>query len=259
MKWLATLLMLCAAALWLSSSSDKQSQLRVYKNAVQPACVATRFESDPFTVCRVNPARHTVQLVLSDADAKPLRNFSALERHLGPEARRVVFAMNAGMYDANGNPIGLYVENGQERAKLNRADGTGNFYMKPNGVFWIDAKGGHIAPSDSFAALARSGIQWATQSGPILVTGGKMHARVTPDGASRYIRNAVGVTKGGATLFVISDTRVSFGKIARLMRDQLDCPDILYLDGYVSSLWDGASGRNDQDLNIGPMVVVMEK
>jgi uncharacterized protein YigE (DUF2233 family) len=256
-KRLATLLLWGLAALFLGGSAQRPTQ--AYKNMVRPACTERNFEGAPFTICRVEPARHHVRLILSDNTGKPLRTFTALQRHLSSDARRVAFAMNAGMYDMGGNPIGLYVELGVERHKLNRNDGAGNFHLKPNGVFWIDRMGAHVAPTDSYAAAPHPGLAWATQSGPMLVIGGKLHPRITPDGPSRYLRNAVGVTAKGETLFVISDARVSFGKIARLMRDQLACPNALFLDGYVSSLWDGATGRSDQDLNIGPMVVVMEK
>jgi uncharacterized protein YigE (DUF2233 family) len=259
MMRVATLLLWTMATLFVTGSAGKQEQGSLYKTVVRPACAAARFEGQPFTVCRVDPARHEMRIVLSGKNGKPLRNFAALAQNLGPEARRVAFAMNAGMYDARGFPIGLYIEHGTERTKLNRADGPGNFHMKPNGVFWVDGTGAHIAPTDRFARQPREGMIWATQSGPMLVIGGKLHPQIAPDGASLYVRNAVGVTIAGKAFFVISDSRVSFGKIARMMRDQLGCPNALYLDGYVSSLWDGASGRNNQDSMIGPMVVILER
>lgn len=259
MKRIATLLVWSVIALFVTSSAGKQSQVSLYRNSVQPACFSERFEGEPFSVCRFSPARHELRLILSNKQGTPLRNFAALTKDLGPDSRRVAFAMNAGMYDASGMPIGLYVENGVARTPLNRADGKGNFFMKPNGVFWIDKSGAHIAATDLYTSQPHQGLAWATQSGPMLVMNGKLHPQITPDGASHYVRNALGVTARGDVIFVISNTRISFGKIARMLRDQLDCPDALFLDGYVSSLWDGATGRNDQDLNIGPMVVVLER
>jgi uncharacterized protein YigE (DUF2233 family) len=46
--------------------------------------------------------------------------------------------MNAGMYHEDFSPVGLYVEDGKEIAPLNTADAPGNFFMKPNGVFFVD-------------------------------------------------------------------------------------------------------------------------
>ena len=59
--------------------------------------------------------------------------------------------MNAGMYSLKARPIGLYVEDGVERHALNRRAGGGNFHMLPNGVFWTDASGAHVATTDRFA------------------------------------------------------------------------------------------------------------
>ena len=63
----------------------------------------------------------------------------------------------------------------------------------------------------------------------------------------------------GLIVFVISDEPVSFGKFARAFRDSLHCHDALYLDGYVSSLWDAGAGRIDQRFPLGPMIVVSER
>ena len=44
--------------------------------------------------------------------------------------------------------------------------------------------------------------------------------------------------------------------LARLFRDGLGCPDALFLDGSVSSLWDPGAGRMDPHPALGPMLVV---
>jgi uncharacterized protein YigE (DUF2233 family) len=167
--------------------------------------------------------------------------------------------MNAGMYDLNARPIGLYVEKGRQFVALNRREGAGNFHMLPNGVFWQDGGGWHVAAADDFARRAPQKIAYATQSGPMLVIGGALHPKIQPDGPSRKLRNGVGIDARGRLAFVISDDKVSFGKLARLFRDRLRCPDALYFDGFVSSIWDGHSGRVDQRAPLGPMVVAIEK
>jgi uncharacterized protein YigE (DUF2233 family) len=73
------------------------------------------------------------------------------------------------------------------------------------------------------------------------------------------VRNAVGVDKEGRAHFVISESPLSFGKLARFYRDVLKTPNALYLDGSVSALWDPASGRMDYRAPIGPMIVVEAK
>lgn len=254
----AVFAILAVTGLWQLYARPEQR-----RNPVIPACEPLTFEGSRFTICRVDPARHELRLAASGSDGQPLFTFGNLAKRLGPEAARVVFAMNAGMYDLKGRPIGLYVENGVEGRRLNRREGHGNFHLLPNGVFWQDSRGFHVAPTDAFAdsaaVAAPTGLRLATQSGPMLVINGALHPRITPDGPSRKTRNGVGITADGRAIFVISDDKVSFGKLARLFRDQLGCPNALFLDGFVSSLWDAGSGRFDQKVPLGPMIVVSER
>jgi len=159
-----------------------------------------------------------------------------------------------------GRPIGLYIEEGRKvPSRSTRREGAGNFHLKPNGVFWEDSSGFHVPTTDAFAAAAPTSIRYATQPAPMPLTNGAPHPHTNSDGPSRKIRNGVGVTAAGLPIFVISDDKVSFGKLARLFRDRLDCPNALFLDGFVSSLWDAASGRFDQNVPLGPMIVVSER
>ena len=169
----------------------------------------------------------------------------------------IAFAMNAGMFDDRGQAIGLLVANGRQLHPLNRRSGPGNFHLMPNGVFYGDAEGWHLATTDAYSAAQPAGpISFATQSGPMLVVDGELNAAFSPDGDSRYVRNGVGIDPHGAAWFAISEEPVSFGRFARLFRDRLHCRQALYFDGYVSSLWDPATGRRDDAHPLGPIVVV---
>jgi uncharacterized protein YigE (DUF2233 family) len=231
----------------------------IAQNGVSSACISTNFEEDRFILCQFDPAKHDFAMKLRGANGTPLRSFSALAKLSGLSAQRIVFAMNAGMYDLAGNPIGLYVENKVELVNLNRRDGPGNFHMKPNGVFWLDSIGVHVNTTQSYAATSPKSTVFATQSGPMLVIDGVINAQFSSDGTSRHIRNGVCTPDGKRISFLISQQRVSFGKFARAFRDLLHCRNALYLDGLVSSLWDGASGRVDQRFPLGPMIIISEK
>ncbi|WP_457310571.1 phosphodiester glycosidase family protein [Sphingomonas sp. UYAg733] len=226
--------------------------------AKQGACDSTIFDDVPFTICTANPAEHSIQLAELDAQDKPMRSFRRLEAVWRSRLNPMAFAMNAGMYDDAGLPVGLYVEHNKELRPLNRRRGTGNFHMMPNGVFYGDDSGWHVATTAAFAARAPASLHFATQSGPMLVNKGAFNPALAENGESRFIRNAVGINHDGKAFFAISDAPVSFGKFARLFRDRLDCPNALYLDGAVSSLWDIASGRRDDGVPIGPIVVVLQ-
>jgi uncharacterized protein YigE (DUF2233 family) len=251
-------------ALWLSSCSagtkPSAAELKTGESA-EGACRALTFEGDNFTHCLAAPNKQVIETALAGKDGKPMRSFRALENHLGTRSTNLAFAMNAGMYDDDGNPIGYYVENGSRLKKLNRNKGGGNFHLLPNGVFSVEADGWHVRTSDQFADTVFKRPSYATQSGPMLIIGGKYHPDIAENGTSLHRRNAVGIDAKGNAHFIISENAVSFGRLARLMRNKLGCVDALYLDGSVSSLWYPAGGRMDGGYLIGPMLVIrnMEK
>lgn len=226
--------------------------------ARQAACRREVFEGDAFTVCAWRRGEDDLRLVSRMGDG-PVGDFGRLGVALRKDERRIRFAMNAGMYAPDRTAVGLLIENGKVVHRLATGAGEGNFYLLPNGVFSVDGEGRvRIDETGARAKAGTAGLRWATQSGPLLVSGGTLHPAVQPNGESRVVRNAVGVRSADEALFVISEGPVSFGRLARFLRDGLGCPDALYLDGHVSSLWDPASGRRDDTRGLGPMVVVLD-
>ena len=112
-----------------------------------------------------------------------------------PHPDKVAFAMNGGMFDENGEPIGYYVEGGQRVHTLNRNQGGGNFHLMPNGVFYGTGSEWHVRTTEDFAANVDERPEFATQSGPMLVIDGNLHPAFDADGESRKTRNAVGVDR----------------------------------------------------------------
>ncbi len=45
--------------------------------------------------------------------------------------------MNAGMYKQDNSPLGLFIDKKKIVTALDTTNGNGNFYLKPNGVFYI--------------------------------------------------------------------------------------------------------------------------
>jgi uncharacterized protein YigE (DUF2233 family) len=241
----------------LGSCGQRDEAPSIPSHVSASACERRSLEGSPFTICRYDRRRDEIALVL-DGPNGPLRGFAALETALGPRADRLRFAMNAGMYDEAGNPIGLYVEDGRERHRINRQAGPGNFHMLPNGIFTVAADGRvAILPSARYDPASRP--RWATQSGPMLVIDGRLHPLIQENGPSLHIRNGVGVDSADTAWFVISDDAVSFGRMARFFRDVLACPNALYLDGSVSSLWDRPAQRRDTNTELGPLVAIFER
>jgi uncharacterized protein YigE (DUF2233 family) len=217
-------------------------------------CRELTFEGVSYIVCEVDLDDYDVVLKRADAVGKPFRDLAKLAA-----AQPFVFAMNAGMYHEDFTPVGLHIENGEEQAPLNLADAPGNFFLKPNGVFYVD-RDGNAGVAES-AAYAATGIKpkLATQSGPMLVIDGKVHPRFEENGTSRHIRNGVGADGDKRAAFAISRGPVSLGSFARLFRDELECKNALFFDGTVSALHDGKKYLVGGEYPAGSMLAVRKK
>ena len=222
-------------------------------------CTETGFEGARALLCVVDPGAFEVALVYRGADGEPYGSVARAVTALAESGRMPVMAMNAGMYHADMTPVGLYVENGEELAPLTTGDGFGNFFLKPNGVFYIQADGSAgVLETGAYAARAIKPA-FATQSGPMLVIDGAIHPRFLPDGTTRYIRNGVGVRADGRIVLAITRDPVSLGSFGRLFKDVARCPNALFFDGGVSSLAWGTRMDIDSGEPAGPVVVVFDK
>ena len=214
-------------------------------------CRQERFEGAGFIVCTPKSAA-ALHLYAARRGEPAKRHF----KDLGLSDSKVAFAMNAGMFGLDGRPIGLAVVEGKPVRDINLRDGGGNFHMKPNGVFLV-RKDGRAAIVESSRYMPKD-VRFATQSGPMLVIGGKLHPKFDKDGESHNMRNGVGILPGGKPVFVMTTDPVSLGKMARFFRDELHSRDALYFDGSVSSLWSPADGRMDDFADLGPIIVALK-
>ena len=223
------------------------------------ACAPKTFDGAAFTVCVFDPRRDDLRLFWKGPDDKPFGSLRAVAEALKAKGERLAFAMNAGMFQADQSPVGLYVETGRLMRKADtRGGGGSNFRLTPNGVFWIGDGAAGVTETLRYLA-GQSGARYATQSGPMLVIDGRIHPRIRPDGTSAKIRNGVGVDERGDVVFAISDEPVTFDAFARLFRDGLMCRNALFLDGSLSSLYAPELGRDDQIEPIGPIVGVVQR
>jgi uncharacterized protein YigE (DUF2233 family) len=221
-----------------------------------PACQHVVFEGGSLTDCTADPARDRIRIVVGPAGGKPYRSLAAFAAARPRTSPPVRFAMNGGMFGEDGQPIGYTVIGGKRVHRLNRASAEGNFYLKPNGVFFGTGGKWQVLSTEAFAETVSKRPDFATQSGPMLVVNGSLHPRIAPDGPSKKVRNGVGVDAAGRAHFVISEGPVSFGKLARYYRDVVKTPNALFLDGTVSQLWEPATKRMDSGPPLGPLVVV---
>jgi uncharacterized protein YigE (DUF2233 family) len=209
------------------------------------------------SVARVDVRNEHLRLFLNDDAGRPFSRFERLSAWLKLRDRSLPFAMNAGMYHADSSPVGLFVSEGRQISPLNTTNGTGNFFLKPNGVFFLSETGARIVESSEYSRLSDPVIL-ATQSGPLLVHAGKIHPAFNAASESRLIRNGVGVVSQDVVVFAISNDPVNFHEFAALFRDTFRCQNALYLDGVVSSLHSSELKRSDSRADLGPIIGVIE-
>lgn len=181
----------------------------------------------------INPKQQELKFYWKNKHGQPYHNFAALKSSLEKENKTLLFAMNGGMYMQNSEPLGLYIENHITKKQINHAQNSyGNFYLQPNGVFYItNKKEAVVCTSKNFKHSKE--IKYATQSGPMLLIDGKMHPKFIKNSTNLNIRNGVGILPNGNVLFAMSKTKINFYDFANYFKEK-GCENALYLDGFVS-------------------------
>jgi len=184
----------------------------------------------------VDPKQAELNFYLKDDNKSIFKSFKNLNNYLKTKNKTLTFAMNGGMYMENSMPLGLYIENGRVIRKANRVKKAfGNFYMQPNGVFFITKKNNaYIKKTTDFKY--KKYIKYATQSGPMLLINGKMHPKFRKGSFNIHIRNGVGILADGRVLFAISNELINFYDFATFFKNN-GCKNALYFDGFVSRIY----------------------
>ncbi|WP_261990036.1 phosphodiester glycosidase family protein [Hymenobacter puniceus] len=198
-----------------------------------------------------------LQLYWQDEQHHPLRSLGRLRNWLAGRGDTLVFAMNGGMFRPGNAPLGLYIENRQQLTPLDTLEGAGNFYLKPNGVFYttLDNQAGVCSTADFQRRHLQGVVRYATQSGPMLVLDGQLHPAFQAGSTNRQIRNGVGVLPDGRVLFALSKRPVNFHEFAQFFLQQ-GCRTALYLDGFVSRAYVPMQGWAQTDGDFGVIVGV---
>jgi len=177
-----------------------------------------------------------VGIFWANSNGVPFRTFNALYSNLVTKGHQVKFMMNGGIFDEGGIPTGLLIEDGLVRREINLRHDQGNFYLKPNGVFYIDKSGANIVESSQYRSLHINPV-FALQSGPLLLYDGNIHKDFNPASSNRLHRNGVGILPDGNVLFAESEifqarlpTLYDFAQFFLVS----GCNKALFLDGDIS-------------------------
>lgn len=187
-------------------------------------------------------------------------NFGSIEKvknHVERNGKHLRFAMNGGMYQEDGKPLGLFIQNGKQIAPLNvRRNATGNFYIEPNGVFYTTNDGeAFVTTTPNFANDGR--VKFATQSGPMLVVDGAVNPQFKPNSDNLNLRNGVCISNDGAVIFAVSRSPVSFYDFAEYFKNA-GCQNALFLDGFVSRMYLPEKSIAQTDGDFGVIIAVAE-
>lgn len=212
---------------------------------------------EPFIAYIVDPKKQDLQLYWKNDQGNRLGSIERLKAFVEGKDQELVFAMNGGMYQEEGTPVGLFIQNHKTLKRINKANASGNFYLKPNGILYITSEGnaGICRTEDFF--VHNSKIKWATQSGPMLLINGAYHPAFTKGAANTNVRNGVGLLPGNKLLFVLSKGGVNFYDFASYFKKQ-GCQNALFLDGFVSRAYLPEQNWLQTDGNFGVIIGVVK-
>jgi len=207
---------------------------------------------EKFISSTVDPKKQDLKLYWKDDKQQNFKSIHNLKTWLVKNNKKLVFAMNAGMYKEDYSPLGLFIEDKKLMCPLNTKSGNGNFYLKPNGVFYITSDNTPVI-CDTKDFNNNEKIKYATQSGPMLVIGGKIHPEFKEGSKNVNIRNGVGILPDNRVVFAMSKSEINFYDFATFFK-HLGCKNALYLDGFVSRTYLPEQNWIQTDGNFGVII-----
>lgn len=208
-------------------------------------------EGDQYDVVSISDFKALRLFLKNPHNQQYYKSFNTIQEQL-KQCEQLSFAMNAGMFHLGFSPVGLYIERAKVIHPINKNKGFGNFFLQPNGVLAWNKKQAFVLTTQQYSQKNLK-VDYATQSGPMLIIDGKINSLFVTDSQSKKIRNGVGI-RDNKLYFVISKNRVNFYNFAEFFQRNLKVEQALYLDGSISSLYMQKNNRNDQQFQMGPMV-----
>jgi uncharacterized protein YigE (DUF2233 family) len=213
--------------------------------------------------------KNIIQLHYKRPNGAPFNSIGEVHKYLLQSKQQALMITNAGMFTPSSEPAGLYIEStGKILYPLDTGKSTkpnpDNFYLLPNGVFYIDSDNkAHIDTTEFISKLLKSGqvnnMKIATQSGPMLVINNRIHNSFSWSSNNRKIRSGVGIINDKRVVFIISKEETVFYEVSVLFRDIFNCSNALFLDGAISKMYLSDIDSTTMEGFFGPMLSVTKK
>lgn len=217
---------------------------------------AKTYDENFFVTYKVDTKKQDLKLFWKNENGQHFSSIQNLKLWIEKKNLKLDFAMNGGMYKKDYSPQGLYIEKQKTLVPLDTTKATGNFYLKPNGVFYLTTDNtAKICTTELFKN--KETIKYATQSGPMLLIDGKIHSDFKEGSANLNIRNGVGILPDGKVVFVLSKKEINFYDFACYFKS-LGCRNALYLDGFVSRAYIPSENWIQTDGNFGVLFAVIK-
>ncbi len=229
------------------------------------------FRSNEVRVYIVDLEESQIDLFIKNKENVIAKNtFKSVINYCNTANIQLEMLTNGGMFTPSYMPEGLYLDRFKNYYPIDTGSKENtNFYLKPNGVFFIDKKNeASIYTTEQYLkkyGLGRPDFAFATQSGPMLViTDGEkvsIHSAFTEGSTNEKIRSGVGLPSNGSkrVVFAISVDPMNFYDFSLLYKTWLGCETALFLDGAISEMYTGSQDKGVINNLYGPMICVRKK
>ncbi len=168
-----------------------------------------------------------------------VKRFSFVENSSGETAQQIIqaigpdetFLATASIVQTNCKPLGYFQSNGQTEQMVNLENGSGNFFLKPNGALLFTDK--DVVVCESSEIFNHKNIVNGIQSGPMLLHQGMTNPHFNLGSPNKAIRSGVGIQhtpQGNYVVFAISKEPVNLYDFSEFFFMKLACDNALCLE-----------------------------
>lgn len=214
-------------------------------------------DKDTFLTYISNSKKEIINLYWKNKEGIQYKYFYDLNIDLNRSMIAPYFMCNGGMFMEDYSSLGLLIYEGKVIKPINKkSHSTGNFYKKPNGVFFINKSGTvGLSLSDKFVQTPQ--VRHAIQSGPMMIYDGEILPSCK-NTTAECKRNGVGILPDGRVLFVLAMREVSMYSFAKFFKDS-GCIAALFLDGGISDAYCPSKGKTLGATAFGTILVVSRR